>query len=236
MAKLRGVLFDYGHTLVWFPNFERTHLTAARNAQRILKRLGVTAEVSRIRTLVESFAHPKYGSVPNAEEEFREVFSALGVRRYGQEDLMEIVQQYWKPYVWNVRARRGAHELLTSLKNMKFKTAIVANVWSGGMNPALQRLGLERFFDTTVASVNVGFQKPDPRIFQLALDRLELAAEDVIMVGDNPKADIKPAHDIGMATVRLLRGPNRMEPDVVIPDFKINNLSALASVINASCQ
>ena len=119
------------------------------------------------------------------------------------------------------------------MKKMEFKLGIVANIWSGGMNPVLERLGLEKFFDTTVASIDVGFKKPDPKIFHLALDHLELSPEEVIMVGDNPRTDIQGAHNLGIGTVRLMRGPNRTKPDLVEPDFKIRNLSALASIVQA---
>jgi putative hydrolase of the HAD superfamily len=99
------------------------------------------------------------------------------------------------------------------------------------MNPALEKLGLDRFFDTMIASVDVGYQKPEPEIFQLALKGLELGAQETIMVGDNPSSDIQGAHNLGICTVRLMRGPNRTEPDVVEADFKIRNLQTLTNIV-----
>lgn len=231
MAKLKGILFDYGHTLVWFPQYEKTHLIATKNAQEVLQGLGVSVEASRLRSLVEGFAYRTDGVVVGMKEEFQEIFSTLGVRGYNQYDLKEIIQAWWKPYIQQARVRKGAKELLECLKMMKFKIGIVANIWDAGMNPVLERLGLGEFFDVTVASIDVGFQKPDPRIFCLALNNLGLAPEETIMVGDNPKTDIQAAHDIGMATVRLMRGPNRAKPDIVKADFKIKNLSTLTTIV-----
>lgn len=233
MAKLKGVLFDYGHTLVYFPHGEKTHLIAARNVQRELQALGVSVNASRIQTLVESFAHRTDNVVMNMEEEFMEILYILGVENYGQDDLQEIIQAHWRPYIQSVRVRRGVKKLLKYLKKMELKLGIVANIWSGGMNPVLEKIGIEKFFDTTVASIDVGFKKPDPKIFHLALDHLELSPEEVIMVGDNPRTDIQGAHNLGIGTVRLTRGPNRTKPDLVDPDFKIRNLSALASIVHA---
>ncbi|MDI6905854.1 MAG: HAD hydrolase-like protein, partial [Candidatus Bathyarchaeia archaeon] len=51
-------------------------------------------------------------------------------------------------------------------------------------------------------------------------------------VEDNPRTDIQAAHELGMVTVRLMRGPNRTKPNLVAPDFEIQNLSTLASIIN----
>jgi putative hydrolase of the HAD superfamily len=232
-AKPRGVLFDYGHTLVYYPQIAKTHLVAARNVQRVLQDLGVSVNASRIQTVVGSFIHRTDNVVMSIEEEFMEILYNLGVKSYSQDDLQEIIQAHWRPYIQNVRARRGAKKLLEYLKRWGFKLGIVANIWSGGMNPVLERLGLERFFDTTVASIDVGFKKPDPKIFHLALEHLKLSPKEVIMVGDNPRTDIQGAHNLGMRTVRLMRGPNRKKPDLVAPDFKIGNLSALASIMQA---
>lgn len=230
MAKFKGILFDYGHTLVWFPQFERTHLAAAKNVQAVLLELGVSVEPSRVQSLVGSLARPKGGGVLSMEEEFNEIFASLGIKNYTPNDLTRVIWSWWSPFIRNVHARKGLNGLLEYLKEIEFKTGIVANVWGGGMDPVLERLGIRGFFEAIVASVDVGFRKPDPRIFHLALDRLKLAPEEAIMVGDNPRTDIQAAHDLGMGTVRLMRGPNRTKPDMVKPDFRISNLSMLGQI------
>lgn len=232
MVTLKGIMFDYGHTLVWFPRYEKTHQIATRNSQKVLQKLGVSVEASRIRSLIEGFAYRTDGVVVSMEEEFQEIFSTLGVKGYNRYGLKETIQAWWKPYIQPARVRKGARELLEYLKMMGFKAGIVANIWSGGMNPVLERLGIDGFFDTTVASIDIGFQKPDLGIFNLAIERLRLAPEQAIMVEDNPRTDIQAAHELGMVTVRLMRGPNRTKPNLVAPDFEIQNLSTLASIIN----
>jgi len=232
MVKLKGVLFDYGHTIVWFPRYREIHLVSARNVQKKLGALGVYVEASKVRTVIEEFAHRRDNRCPEIDEEFREILSVFGVKDYSQADLQEIIQLHWLPYLQDARARKGAEKLLEYLKSWGFKLGIVANVWSGGMDPALEKLGLKKFFDTTVASVDVGFPKPNPEIFQLTLANLGLIAEEVMMVGDNPIADIHGAHNMGMRTVRLMRGPNRTKPDLVAPDFKIRNFLTLASIVH----
>jgi putative hydrolase of the HAD superfamily len=231
MMRFRGILFDYGHTLVWFPHYKEIQLLSVSNVQRRLRALGVSVEVSRIQSLIDKYAHRKKSQRVGIDAEFREILSALGVARYSEDDLQQIIQLHWHPYVQDARARKGAKNLLNFLKSRGFKLGIVANIWSGGMNPALEKLGLDSFFDATIASVDVGYQKPDPEIFQLALKRLRLNTKEAIMIGDNPTSDIQGAHNLGLCTVRLMRGPNRMEPDAVEADFKIKNLSKLADIV-----
>jgi HAD superfamily hydrolase (TIGR01549 family) len=234
MIRLKGVLFDYGHTLVWFPRYKKTHLSATRNVQRILQVLRVPIEASKIRMAVDDFAHGTDGVVVNMDEEFKEILHILGVESYSSHDLRSVIQAYWRPYIQDACLRKGVKEMLQHLKMLRLKLGIVANIWSGGMSPVLKRLDIQGFFDTIVASSDVGFKKPDPRIFSLVLNHLRLRAEQVIMVGDNPGTDILASHNYGMKTARLMRGPNRIKPDLVTPDFKIKNLPTLTSIVQLS--
>lgn len=231
MNRLRGVLFDYGHTLVWFPRFREVHLASARNVQRVLHSFGVSIEVSRIRSLIESFIPRTDGTSASVEEEAEAIFSHAHVRNYQQGDLQRITDALWRPYVQNARMRKGVKEILQFLREKDLKMGIVANIWSGGMNPVLRRLDIEQFFQTTVADMDVGFAKPDARIFHLTLDNLGLRQDQVLMVGDNPKTDIKGAHDLGICTVRLMRGVCRTQSNIVKPDFRIRNISSLVSIV-----
>jgi putative hydrolase of the HAD superfamily len=69
----------------------------------------------------------------------------------------------------------------------------------------LSRFGLLPYFGVTCFSSGVGFQKPDGRIFQIALDRLGAAAGCALFVGDDPQTDIAGAARLGMHTAWLQR-------------------------------
>lgn len=99
------------------------------------------------------------------------------------------------------------------------------------MNPVLQREGLYEYFHTVAASIDVGFNKPDPRIFQIALSQLQIDPQETMMVGDNPEKDIQGAYQVGITTVRLLRGSHRGKPDAVKPDYTIRNIQGLISIV-----
>jgi FMN phosphatase YigB (HAD superfamily) len=231
MSRIRGILFDYGHTLVWFPRYEKSHLAAAKNVQWVLHSLGASIHVSGARTLIESYASRPNGTCASAEMESRGILVSAGVESFDQNDVQRVIDAEWRPWIQNARIRRGVKEILEYSRRLGLKLGVVANIWSGGMNPVLARLGIEKFFDAMVADMDVGFAKPDPRIFRIALDHLQLTPGETLMVGDNPRTDIKGAHKLGMRTARLMRGPNRTEPDEVEADFKINNFSALRPII-----
>ena len=85
----------------------------------------------------------------------------------------------WTPYPDTV-------EVLRSLREHKLKTAVVSNI-AFDIRPAFQTA--EAHADEFVLSFEVGAVKPDPRIFGVALERLGVAPEGAIMVGDSEEND-----------------------------------------------
>jgi epoxide hydrolase-like predicted phosphatase len=82
------------------------------------------------------------------------------------------------------------------------RTALLSNSW--GAATAYDAELLEELFDAWVISSEVGLRKPDPAIYELAAERLDLPPERCVFVDDLP-GNLKPARALGMATV-LHRG------------------------------
>jgi putative hydrolase of the HAD superfamily len=82
--------------------------------------------------------------------------------------------------------------------------AIVSN-FEAWLEDLLGTLGVRDRFGVRVISGREGVEKPDPRIFQLALDRLVLDPADAMYVGDNPEFDVAPAAALGMTPVLIDR-------------------------------
>ena len=69
----------------------------------------------------------------------------------------------------------------------------------------LESLGVTRYFDVRVISGVEGVEKPDPKIFKLALERMDVGPEESVHVGDSPQFDVEPAASVGMTGVLLDR-------------------------------
>jgi putative hydrolase of the HAD superfamily len=69
----------------------------------------------------------------------------------------------------------------------------------------VEKLGLKPFLMFVLTSVQVGFPKPDPRIFQAALEKAGVAAPEVIFVGDQYLLDIVGARNVGIQPVLIDR-------------------------------
>lgn len=94
-----------------------------------------------------------------------------------------------------------APAMLKALEEMQIEMGLIANQ-SEDITEILEKSGLEKFFKVRVISSSVRLAKPDPRIFQVALQEAARPAKDCIMVGDRLDTDICPAKTIGMTTIR----------------------------------
>jgi FMN phosphatase YigB (HAD superfamily) len=105
---------------------------------------------------------------------------------------------------------------------------VIANQ-SPGSEERLTRWGLIPFISVCVASAEVGLEKPDPAIFDLALRHAGCAASEPVMIGDRLDNDIRPARLLGWRTMRVLQGPGRFqsprdswdEPDLTVANVTL---------------
>ena len=92
----------------------------------------------------------------------------------------------------------------------------------------LQEFHLEGLFQKIIESAVVGIRKPDPQIFQLGVDTLGLAPEEVMVVGDSMSKDILPAKTIGCKTAWYKgEGWTDKQEDESIPNLIISDLQDL---------
>lgn len=127
----------------------------------------------------------------------------------------------------------GMSSVIEELKS-DFRLGVVANQHPP-VADALNEYGIARNFDVIVISEAVGLYKPDPAIFQYALDRLGIEASEAIFVGDRADNDVKPAKALGMKTVRLRRGIqySLFNPDnpEMIADETVEDVGGLAAAV-----
>ena len=121
-----------------------------------------------------------------------------------------------------------AKEVLQKLRQT-YKLGVIANQ-DYGTEKRLVNFGIRSYIDLVIASAEEGVEKPDLRIFQLALDRADCKPEEAVMVGDRLDNDIIPANKIGMKTVWIKQGygglskPHSGEEQ---PDHTVDSLNEL---------
>jgi putative hydrolase of the HAD superfamily len=84
----------------------------------------------------------------------------------------------------------------------RYRMAVVSNA-NGTVRAKLERVGLAGYFDAILDSHEEGIEKPDPRIFRRAMERLGARPEDSLYVGDFYHIDVVGARAAGMEAVLL---------------------------------
>jgi len=84
----------------------------------------------------------------------------------------------------------------------KYKTGLISNfTYAPVIHAALEKLDLKRFLNVVLVSQDVGWRKPNQKIFQEGLRRLRVTGEEALYVGDSPLEDIGGASAASMKTV-----------------------------------
>jgi putative hydrolase of the HAD superfamily len=117
----------------------------------------------------------------------------------------------------------------------RYRLGIIANQPSA-VRDALHRDGLDDSFEVWGVSDDVGFAKPDPRLFAHALDVAGVVPGASVMVGDRLDYDVRPAKTAGMHAVWMLRGeaPDKPTPEQLAEaDASVHDLSELPATLEA---
>ena len=93
--------------------------------------------------------------------------------------------------------------ILLYLKSKGYKVGLITNGKELKQWEKLVRLGMYPFFDEVVTSESVGVEKPDPKIFEIAMERLGVTSGTSLMVGNNFDADILGACNAGMQSMLI---------------------------------
>lgn len=108
----------------------------------------------------------------------------------------EVYQYFVRPEAWQLAP--GAVAALQKLRAAGVRLAVVSN-FDTRLRPILSALKVDQLFDAVVVSAEVGAEKPNPVIFEDALQRLGLRPWEVVHVGDDRRNDVWGARDAGIA-------------------------------------
>jgi HAD superfamily hydrolase (TIGR01549 family) len=197
----RAVLFDLDDTLF---DHRRSARAALTELHRVYGRGTDLDAFERQHTRLLEIMHlevlsGRVGLDEARRERFRRVFLAFDIT-LNDPDVEAVASAYRSGYMSARRALDGAAELLTALRPHA-RIGIVTNNLLAEQRDKLDYCGLAPLVDTLIASEDVGVSKPDPGIFEIALDRLGVAAADAVMVGDSWANDVAGASQAGIRAI-----------------------------------
>ncbi len=199
---LKTIFFDAGGVLM-FPNWHRIEEALARQG------VGITAaELSR----AEPRARKRLdngGTVTATTDASRGwlffdlILEEAGVPRstLTATALAELHVYHQANNLWEL-IPDGVVPALSALRERGFPLVVVSNA-NGTLRKHMDRVGLHPFFDCVIDSCEVGVEKPDPRIFEIALARAGADPASTVHVGDIYQTDVVGARAAGLRPVLL---------------------------------
>ncbi len=241
MEPVRAVLFDYGHTLV---DFVRTEEALHAAYEQIKSRIEAAAymEVPELLDLVERVARGVDRMVGESYQQrrmeeldlvslFRETLGGIGFD-LPDDVLQHVVKLDHSAYSNSITVEPEVLDTLGKLKEDGYRLGLVSNVTllPDLMRADLERLGILQHLDASVFSSEVGVRKPDPRIFQEALQRVGVEPGSAVFVGDRLLDDVSGARSVGMRGILTHQFRQEEEPTVQ-PDAVIEHISEVPEVV-----
>lgn len=205
MSSIKGVIFDYGGTIDtngihWGEVIAAQYIEAGIEIGRELYR---NAYVHGERTLAK---HPIIAPEDTFHTllrkkiaiQFEYLITETGSPRFTQKVAEQIADRCYDKVKETLSRSRAIVEELSR----QYPMVLVTNFY-GNMPVVLKEFGLDTCFKTIIESSVVGIRKPDPALFALGVEALQLPAEEVVVIGDSYRKDIHPSSTLGCRTVWL---------------------------------
>jgi putative hydrolase of the HAD superfamily len=209
----KAVLFDLGNTLAQY--YDQSEFPAIleqgiSNVADHLKSLGIpTISKSDLSERVRQENHEsKDFRVRPLEERLTRIFQ-LTPATNNDELFSRICRRFMEPIFALGRVYDDAFISMRELRSNGYRVGIVSNTSWG--SPALlwreelARLGLQELTDKAIFCRDVGWRKPDSRIFTYALQELAATADESVFVGDEPQWDFVGPRAVGMDAIVIDR-------------------------------
>ncbi len=198
MRPVRAVLFDAGGTLIHVDG-ERVCRAAGVVFDAAAFRRAERDAVAAVRRLV--LERPESRDAERVPLYMTTLIAGLGVSEEAasRDAASRVAAEHRRANLWS-RAADDAAETLSALAARGYRIAVVSNA-DGRVRTLLEAAGLSRLLEFVVDSAEVGVEKPDPRIFHAATDRLGLPPAACAYVGDIYEIDVVGAERAGLEAV-----------------------------------
>ncbi len=217
MFMIQAVLFDLGDTLLHFETGDKKKLLHAivRPVYDGVCELGYQppayeaySRIAKWQFLRAFFWSRLCRREVRLVHEIRRVHRSMRLN-LTEEETIEVTDRFFPAVREFFTKDASAVEVVSELDGAGYKLGIVSNTVMPGatIDDYLNREGLLSYFPVRIYSSEVGYMKPNRRIFQLAVDRLEIAPENMFFVGDRLDNDVRGPSRLGMKTILIQHGP-----------------------------
>lgn len=133
---------------------------------------------------------------------FQALFEEMGISQSFNLAL-EYETLYWSSLIDSMKLSEDADRFLNACHEKGIPVCAISDMQAHFQVEKLQSLGVDHLINYLVTSEEVGVEKPAEIIFETSLKKLNLTADEVIMVGDNENKDIKGAAVVGIKAYKV---------------------------------
>jgi FMN phosphatase YigB (HAD superfamily) len=229
---IKAVCFDFFNTLAYF--YPLREVTYAEIAAELC--IQVTPEaIAESLPQADAFWRAENFKSPIKEREQQDKFAVYseygvrilqgaGVQATPEQGLQMLAKAFAIGFVF--KAYDDAVPILKEVKSRSLKIGLISNIGQE-IEDYCRDLGFAPFLDFKVTSWEVGYDKPRPEIFQTALARAGVQADEAIFVGDQYEQDVIGARGVGMKAILLDRRQSGKSYDCAV----IHDLSRMIDYI-----
>lgn len=230
IENIKAIFFDADNTIIDHKDCERQAL------EYLFKGIGENykeeyQEIFRPldRKLWDSVALNKC-SIPKEEipeYRFKEFFDQINIKYNDYKNANKLFQEGLEK---SVALIEEANEVVQYLYNKNYKLYVVTNGLIRLQKPRIINSKIADFFSDIIVSEEVGISKPNPKIFNVLLQKINLKPNDVIMIGDSLEKDIKGAQNANIKSI-WYNQKGKSNNTNIIPDYEIGNLLELKDIL-----
>lgn len=228
------VFFDAGETLLRpHPSFPELLATVASGYgySFTAKEAGDVQE--RLAPHLVELAHETGIDKPslNAEDSktfwthlYRRLLAELGIQ---DEDLvLEMFRTFSSPSSYKLF--EDVLPTLAAISDAGYRLGLISN-FDEWLEEMLVELEVGHLFEVSIISGQVGVEKPDPKIYELALEEAGVAPDKAVHIGDSPKTDVEPSRSVGITPILLDRYNRYPNPGVA----RVESLSEIPELLES---
>lgn len=233
ITDISGVIFDYGGTIdsrgvhwseVLWLGFQHMQVPVSKEQFRECY-VHAERELARVRHIL-----PNDNFLDLLRKKVRIELSYLvdnGMLAAASDETCEGIAQY----CYNA-ARECVEEARPVLEALseRFPMMLVSNFY-GNVDSVLRDFDLRRYFKGVIESAVVGVRKPNPTLFRLGVDALEIEASNVVVIGDSLRKDIEPAESLGCKVLWIKGKGWTPDEDAQTHPCTINSITQVRDIL-----
>ncbi len=240
--KVRGIICDINGTLVDI-NTDEGNEQIYRSISHLLKYYGIRTNRGDVREgyyqilkdqrRARGETYPEFDAVAVWREFLatRAARSGVSLPKCKMATLPHFLAELYRGISLNrLELYPEVREVLDALRP-NYRLAALTDAQTAWALPEMRMVGLDGYFFPVVVSGDLGYRKPDPRIFALTLRRMHLRADEVVFVGNDMFRDIHGARQAGLRTVFFATGQGQQQMDGVEAHYNIYRFGELRNAI-----